>query len=720
MKRITLLVLLLLGLYCVLFSQTQPEMPAGSGTEEDPYLIGNLANLRWLSECSEDWWIDADTQVHFLQTGDIDAAETVSWNEGSGFRPIGYYMVIYGSDSYLFTGVYDGANYDIYELFIAMENGFRYVGLFSQISNSSLINLNLIDIDILVNDTNSISYVGGLSGRTSSSIIQNCSTSGSIIHNSRTDHYTGGIIGSQYQSTIENSFSSLFITGNSNTWGSIAGGLVGVTSFSSILYSYFTGSVDINGNYNSIAGGIAGSVEQYVNIESCYSVANIYASTNLSGLYNNTYSGGITGCLDYDSFIYNCYSIGNISSIGGYYSFVGGISGSAGEGNSPTIFSRTVIDKCYSSGELIGDVQGGIVGFLQTSYIIDSFWNSQVSWCFAAYGDRIWGTVLNSFGKTSQEMKQVETYQNNGWDFYHIWNIDTNVNSGYPNLNMIASPFIRPSINNIILEDNAIKISWTIPLDPQPSTFTIYKNGSLLEESITDLFFYDLNFQNCTPYEYLVYAFYSDYEGVSISSNFREFTPFFPPQNLTYRFEDIDVVLEWEPPSELPFTVSYNITRNGYTITPYYGVTALTFTDTTTQPNTNYTYGVRTMYAIYEVGHALSNAIEVNLTTPETTNENDLTDPCVKTELIGNYPNPFNPSTIIHFSLSAKVNLRIDIYNIKGQKIKTLVDDIYPAGSHSIVWNGTDDGGYSVSSGVYLYKMTADDYVGAGKMVLMK
>ena len=64
--------------------------------------------------------------------------------------------------------------------------------------------------------------------------------------------------------------------------------------------------------------------------------------------------------------------------------------------------------------------------------------------------------------------------------------------------------------------------------------------------------------------------------------------------------------------------------------------------------------------------------------------------------------------------------LRIDIYNIKGQKIKTLIDDFYQAGSHSVIWNGTDDEGYSMSSGIYFYRMETDDYLGVGKMVLMK
>jgi len=80
-----------------------------------------------------------------------------------------------------------------------------------------------------------------------------------------------------------------------------------------------------------------------------------------------------------------------------------------------------------------------------------------------------------------------------------------------------------------------------------------------------------------------------------------------------------------------------------------------------------------------------------------------------QTEL-NNYPNPFNPSTIIHFNLPEnKTEATIEIYNIKGQKIKSLLNDQIQAGEHSIIWNGEDDLGKKVSSGVYLYKLYVND-----------
>ena len=90
------------------------------------------------------------------------------------------------------------------------------------------------------------------------------------------------------------------------------------------------------------------------------------------------------------------------------------------------------------------------------------------------------------------------------------------------------------------------------------------------------------------------------------------------------------------------------------------------------------------------------------------------------TKLSGNYPNPFNPTTTINFTTKEAGNVNLTIYNIRGQKVKTLVNDNLDAASHSVVWNGKDDNGKAVSSGVYFYKMQAGKYTSTKKMILMK
>ncbi|MBN2829597.1 MAG: choice-of-anchor J domain-containing protein, partial [Candidatus Cloacimonetes bacterium] len=75
--------------------------------------------------------------------------------------------------------------------------------------------------------------------------------------------------------------------------------------------------------------------------------------------------------------------------------------------------------------------------------------------------------------------------------------------------------------------------------------------------------------------------------------------------------------------------------------------------------------------------------------------------------LIGNFPNPFNPETTISFNLKENVHATLNIFNIRGQHIATLADDNFTAGSHNIVWKGTDSNGNSVTSGIYFYKLQA-------------
>ncbi len=71
-----------------------------------------------------------------------------------------------------------------------------------------------------------------------------------------------------------------------------------------------------------------------------------------------------------------------------------------------------------------------------------------------------------------------------------------------------------------------------------------------------------------------------------------------------------------------------------------------------------------------------------------------------------NYPNHFNPETTFSFSISQKSEVKLVVYNMKGQKVNTLADnEEYEAGNHEIVWRGTDSNGKKVGSGVYFYRL---------------
>jgi len=85
-----------------------------------------------------------------------------------------------------------------------------------------------------------------------------------------------------------------------------------------------------------------------------------------------------------------------------------------------------------------------------------------------------------------------------------------------------------------------------------------------------------------------------------------------------------------------------------------------------------------------------------------------------------NYPNPFNPTTTIAFNLLEAGDVNIEVFNIRGQKVSTLINEHMVAGDHTLVWNGTNDNKQQVSSGIYFYKMKSANYSSTKKMILMK
>lgn len=88
--------------------------------------------------------------------------------------------------------------------------------------------------------------------------------------------------------------------------------------------------------------------------------------------------------------------------------------------------------------------------------------------------------------------------------------------------------------------------------------------------------------------------------------------------------------------------------------------------------------------------------------------------------LHANYPNPFNPTTTLTFELPKQMKVKLVIYDVLGREVNTLVNGDQKAGVHSVIWNGTNKRGYQVSSGIYFYRMTTDNYSRTLKMVLMK
>ncbi|MCK5051914.1 MAG: T9SS type A sorting domain-containing protein [Candidatus Cloacimonetes bacterium] len=238
--------------------------------------------------------------------------------------------------------------------------------------------------------------------------------------------------------------------------------------------------------------------------------------------------------------------------------------------------------------------------------------------------------------------------------------------------------------------------------------FKVYEGGNEIVE-ITDpsTLTYTDEAIDAGDYVYTVTAIYDD--GESYPSDPANVTVELPaPTDVTAASQDPDVIVSWIEPTR--GIVSYNVYRNTELIAE--DVMSSPYEDLNV-PSGNYTYNVTTIYdgdweSEMSNGAFVAHTDVDNLLKPEVT------------ELTGNYPNPFNPTTTISFSTNEAGYVSINIYNMKGQLVKTLVNEYLDAAFHNVSWNGKDNSSKTVSSGIYFYKMKSSSYTSTKKMILMK
>lgn len=190
-----------------------------------------------------------------------------------------------------------------------------------------------------------------------------------------------------------------------------------------------------------------------------------------------------------------------------------------------------------------------------------------------------------------------------------------------------------------------------------------------------------------------------------------------PGGTISYSLNTGTLNLTWQAPVDTEYPIL------GYEIYRRYGAGLFEMVDQVAQPQYTcqlinpgtYRYYVQTMY---EPGTSLPNpAIEFSFA--GVANE-DPQNQVIVTRLNGNYPNPFNPSTSISFSMANPGKARLSIYNLKGQLVNRLLDGDLTSGTHRIVWDGRDDSKRSVPSGIYLYRLETGKYQETKRMILMK
>ena len=132
----------------------------------------------------------------------------------------------------------------------------------------------------------------------------------------------------------------------------------------------------------------------------------------------------------------------------------------------------------------------------------------------------------------------------------------------------------------------------------------------------------------------------------------------------------------------------------------------------------SYWHTTQTGWSLLETGDFIMRVI---ITTPTGISEPAYDGTLPETfRLIGNYPNPFNPATEITFAAPRSGHVRLEIYNIIGQKVKTLLDETVTAGLKAVVWNGASDSGSPVASGIYYYRLSTEDGIDVKKMTFLK
>jgi len=143
------------------------------------------------------------------------------------------------------------------------------------------------------------------------------------------------------------------------------------------------------------------------------------------------------------------------------------------------------------------------------------------------------------------------------------------------------------------------------------------------------------------------------------------------------------------------------------------------YTITNLDPDTWYYIAIRTADEVSNWSE-LSNVIAVKTQSLSLDVDNDDLIVPGDFHLAQNYPNPFNPSTKIEFSIPVTSHVTISVFNVLGQETARLVDEIKPAGNYAVIWNGVDNYGQKVSSGIYIYRINAENYTESKKMALVQ
>ena len=298
--------------------------------------------------------------------------------------------------------------------------------------------------------------------------------------------------------------------------------------------------------------------------------------------------------------------------------------------------------------------------------------------------------------------------------------------------------FLPPQNLVAIAGNQIVDLSWNAPTDGSSGTlleYILYRGTSANDLNphatlpLSLQIYEDTELTNGMTYFYQISAIYTEPAGESLRIPMTpvQAIPYVwnPPQNLTLVVGNGQVTLNWQRPESGGASLSgYKIFRGTteenmveiHNITSNQSPNMSWVNNTDIISGESYYFGIKASYSTPTIGDSEYSNIENS----GPVSDDDGTIFPVRTALESNFPNPFNPETMIRFAISANTMVVIDIFNIRGQMIRTLVNDFFDRGFHSVVWDGNDGNGNPMSSGIYFYRMTTNEYASVRRMLLIK
>ena len=261
--------------------------------------------------------------------------------------------------------------------------------------------------------------------------------------------------------------------------------------------------------------------------------------------------------------------------------------------------------------------------------------------------------------------------------------------------------------------DSAILLNWTPPAGTLlPVSYIIWRDAYPLVSLLASQTSYtDSGLINGQEYKYFVSAVYENdihTSSIQIITAIPAIPTYQPVVNLTAEVSNYDVILSWTAPGA--GETGYKIYRDENLIYTITDPSITSYTDTGLTAG-NYLYGVT---ATYPTGESAPVTVSVTVVS-----NYDPNIPGLITELKSCYPNPFQNSTSIHYSVKEQVPVEIRIYNARGELIRKLVNDNRAPGNYNIVWDGRMQNGSRAPNGIYFYQMKAGNFNSQPKKLLL-